>query len=45
MVVIDTVPVDAATAATREIVAVAEPLGPVAVTEAVDEEGIVVGAV
>ena len=38
-------PVDAAAAATREIVAVAVPPGPVALTETVDEEGIVDGAV
>ena len=37
--------VGAVTPETREMVAVAVPPGPVAVTEAVDEEGIVVGAV
>ena len=35
----------AATAETSETVAVALPPGPVAVTDAVDEEGIVAGAV
>jgi hypothetical protein len=35
----------AVTAETRETVAVAVPPGPVAVTEAVEEEGIVAGAV
>ena len=42
---IETLPVTAAVAATRETVAVAVPPGPVAVTEAVEEAGIVDGAV